>query len=100
MAETIEWRRLLEETYTDLHGVVQTAGYTDRMEVPGGWIYRVIRLSGGTAALCFVPEPSEIPFVQIKGEPYDEGLMLRDAWMKNVVAEIADSIRATKDHGT
>jgi hypothetical protein len=38
-----------------------------RFKVPGGWIYRTtIR---DAVALCFVPEPAEIPVIKVKEAP-------------------------------
>lgn len=36
-----------------------TRGYTQRMPVPGGWIYRTIVY--GAVAMCFVPGPLADP---------------------------------------
>lgn len=48
-----------------LHEWEQANYNTDRMRVPGGWLYRVI---GSSPMLCFVPDPAAQPIE----EPLEE----------------------------
>jgi hypothetical protein len=43
------WETIVEAT-SDEHVV------TDRLPVPGGWLYRVMNRVRGVPALCFVPD--------------------------------------------
>ena len=58
---TPSWERIVE--VYDPDGELRTT--TDRMEVPGGWIYRELTQEG--VALAFVPEPNL--FIQPAGTP-------------------------------
>jgi|GEM_PF-4036653 len=50
---TPSWERIVK--VYDLNGELRTT--TDRLAVPGGWIYRELTQDG--VALVFVPEPIE-----------------------------------------
>jgi hypothetical protein len=44
-----QWETIVAAT-SDEHVV------TDRLPVPGGWVYRVMNRASGVPALCFVPD--------------------------------------------
>jgi hypothetical protein len=46
-----------ETTWEGVAGEPGRADYTDRLRVPGGWLYRT--RAGGGAALAFVPAPDQ-----------------------------------------
>jgi hypothetical protein len=47
--EQPQWETIVAAT-SDEHAV------TDRLPVPGGWVYRVMNRVSGAPALCFVPD--------------------------------------------
>ncbi len=55
----IKWERVDTE-----HGrrAMEPTAYTDRLKVPGGWLYRCIvkTVYAQEISLCFVPDPVEV----------------------------------------
>lgn len=47
----------MNQNWEGVAGEPGRADYTDRLRVPGGWLYRT--RAGGTVALAFVPKASE-----------------------------------------
>ena len=45
------------EPVTETAGQVMYRERTERLEVPGGWIYRSFRPDDSAMAMCFVPNP-------------------------------------------
>lgn len=59
-----EWERVNTESS---RRPTEATAYTDRLKVPGGWIYRcVVRVlkaqnqTGEEISMCFVPDPLEV----------------------------------------
>jgi hypothetical protein len=50
---------LAEECPTEPQERIEIEEETSRLEVPGGWLYKVVRFADDTpsVALCFVPDP-------------------------------------------